>query len=54
MHARTHHPRAQVCTLSARELRSAAAAQLGAWLQQHTDLELPPQGFEVVQVRLCA
>lgn len=40
----------QVCTLTARELRSAAAAQLGAWMQQQQDLEVPPAGLEVVQV----
>jgi hypothetical protein len=43
----------QVCTLSAGELRLAAAAQLGAWLQQQPDLELAPCGFEVVQVGGC-
>lgn len=40
----------QVCTLSARELSSAAAAQLGAWMQQQEDLEVPPSGLEVMQV----
>jgi len=40
----------QVCTLTGRELRSAAAAQLGAWMHQQQDLEVPPAGLEVVQV----
>lgn len=41
---------AQVCTLSAGELKSAAAAQLGAWVQQQEDLQLPTTGLDVVQV----
>lgn len=40
----------QVCTLSARELKSAAVAQLGAFIAQQEDLELPPTGLEVTQV----
>jgi hypothetical protein len=41
----------QVCTLTGQELKSVAAAQLGAWMRQQQDLEVLPTGLEVVQVR---
>lgn len=41
----------QVCTLSGRELKAVAAEQLRAWLRQQEDLEVPPTGLEIVQVR---
>jgi hypothetical protein len=42
----------QVCTLSAGQLRDAAAGQLSAWVAQQHDLEIPAAGLNIELVSL--
>jgi hypothetical protein len=41
------HAMHQVCTLSAQQLRDAAAGQLSAWVAQQHDLEVPAAGLNI-------
>jgi hypothetical protein len=42
----------QVCTLSAGQLRDAAAGQLSAWVAQQHDLEIPAAGLNIALVSM--
>jgi hypothetical protein len=42
----------QVCTLSAGQLRDAAAGQLSAWVAQQHDLEVPAAGLNIELVSM--